>query len=622
MDLKIILKETFGFSDFRSGQEEIIKLILNKKHVLAVFPTGAGKSLCYQFPAVILPGRSVVVSPLIALMNDQTAYLNSLKISATDKTFLKTRNLSHLRSLKILAGKIHSHCRFRQNQDTLQSFLKGKVKILYISPEKLMTEKILNEFKKLPIEMFVIDEAHCISKWGAGFRPEYEQLSQLKHLFPQAVLPAFTATADKATRWDIAKKLTHSKSKIIVKGFNRPNLFLSVEPKHNWKKRLLEFLNERRGLSGIIYALSRKETERISEFLNNKGFSCKAYHAGRSAQDRQKSQDIFMTEDGMIMSATTAFGMGIDKPNIRFVVHASLPASMEDFYQEIGRAGRDGEQADTLLFYGLKDLITRRKMIQSGEEDKEYKLRENKRLDALLAYCESSDCRKKALLSYFGEVCDNCRFCDNCLSPPKRVEGTVPAQKFLSAMARTGYRFGMGHIIDVVCGIETDKVKSRRHHKLPTFGKGASHSKSFWEVFARQLISSGNINIDIEHFGALKVTESGGDILYGRKKFFYKELSLSSVVQKELKTKKANLRKEELKAEDQPLLSNLKKLRLQLAREKEVPAYIIFSDRTLIEMAILKPQSLEETLSINGVGKQKLELYGDAFLKVIKNHQK
>ena len=397
MDLRPILKENFGFSDFRPGQEEAIKLLLNKKHVLAVLSTGAGKSLCYQLPAIIFPGRTVVVSPLIALMNDQTA---------------------HLHSLKIPADKIHSHCHFKKNQATLDAFIKGEIKILYVSPEKLMTEKVLNKFQNLPIEMFVIDEAHCISKWGAGFRPEYEQLSQLKDLFPQAVLAAFTATADKSTRLDIVRKLTGNRSQIIVKGFNRPNLFLSVEPKQNWKKRLLEFLNERKGQSGIIYALSRKETVRVSEFLNDKGFLCIPYHAGQPAQVRQKSQDTFMTKDAVIMSATTAFGMGIDKPDIRFVVHTNLPASMEDFYQEIGRAGRDGQPADTLLFYGLQDLITRRKMIQYGEEDQEYKLKENKRLDALLAYCESSSCRKKSLLSYFGEDFDNCSLCDNCLTPP------------------------------------------------------------------------------------------------------------------------------------------------------------------------------------------------------------
>ena len=597
MDLKLILKDKFGFSGFRQGQEEIVKLILRKKHVLAVLSTGAGKSLCYQLPAVIFPGRTVVISPLIALMNDQTA---------------------HLRFLKIPADKIHSHCNFKHNQDTLNAFVQGRIKILYVSPEKLMTEGFLNKIQKLPIEMFVIDEAHCISKWGAGFRPEYEHLSRLKKIFPKVVLAAFTATADKATRLDIVNKLTNNTSQIIVKGFNRPNLFLSVQAKQDWKKKLLNFLNERKGMSGIIYVLSRKETLRIAEFLNKKSFFCIPYHAGLSAQARQKAQDTFMTEDAVIMSATTAFGMGIDKPDIRFVVHANLPASMEDFYQEIGRAGRDGGLADTLLFYGLKDLVTRRKMIQLGDENRAYKLRENKRLEALLAYCESSFCRKRALLSYFGEDFDNCGLCDNCLSPPRLLDGTIPAQIFLSAMARTGEYFGMLHIIDIIRGVETDKVKNKSHHKLPTFGKGRTHSKTFWEIFARQLISSGNINIDIEHFGALKITKSGKDILYGRESFFYKELISPLVLSKEQKTKKRTSEKQ--KPKDLSLFSDLKKLRLELARKKEVPAFIIFSDRTLIEMTNLKPQDLEDLQQVDGVGKQKLKLYGKAFLKIIKKH--
>ena len=595
MNLKSVLKETFGFSSFRPGQEEIVKLLLDRKHILAVLSTGAGKSLCYQLPAVVFSGRTVVVSPLIALMNDQTA---------------------HLQSLKIPADKVHSHCHFTKNQSTLSDFMTGKVKILYISPEKLMTEKVLNEFQKLPVEMFVVDEAHCISKWGAGFRPEYEQLSQLKKLFPKAVLAAFTATADRSTRLDIVKKLTGNKSQIIVKGFNRPNLFLSVEPKQSWKKRLLEFLEERRGLSGIIYALSRKETVKISEFLNSKGFLCLPYHAGQPAKVRQKAQDTFMTENAVIMSATTAFGMGIDKPDIRFIVHVSLPASMEDFYQEIGRAGRDGKPADTLLFYGLQDLITRRRMIQSGEESQEYKLKANTRLSALLAYCESSSCRKKTLLSYFGEDFENCSFCDNCLSPPKLVEGTVPAQIFLSAVVRTGQFFGMLHIINVVRGIETDRLTNKNHHKLPTFGKGADRSEDFWKLLARQLISSGNVNVDIEAFGALKVTKAGWDILYGRKKFSYKDFILPSALPKERKIKRVLTDKPQ--PTDRLLLSKLKKLRLQLAGKKEVPAFIIFSDRTLIEMANRKPQNLKEMLQINGVGAQKSALYGEDFLKIIK----
>ena len=594
MDPRVTLQKVFGFSDFRPGQEEVIQRILNKEHVLAVLSTGAGKSLCYQLPALLFSGRTVVVSPLIALMNDQTEHLNYLKVPA---------------------DKLHSHCSYTKRQNTLKAFIKGETKILYMSPEKLMNEQTLNSFKTLPIDMFVIDEAHCISKWGAGFRPEYEQLSQLKDLFPKAVLASFTATADGATRLDIVRKLTNNQSHIIVKGFGRPNLFLSVEPKRNWKKQLVEFLNQRKGLSGILYVLSRRETEQIADFLKGKGFFCIPYHAGQNAKTRREAQDTFMTENGVIMVATTAFGMGIDKPDIRFVVHINLPSSMEDFYQEIGRAGRDGKRADTLLFYGLKDLITRRKMIQSGEESQDYKLRASKRLDSLLAYCESSFCRKKSLLSYFGEDFEKCDLCDNCLSPPKLVEGTIPAQIFLSAIYRTGQYFGMIHIINVVLGIESQQVKNRGHHQLPTFGKGAEHSKHFWEMLARQLISSGSIHIDIENFGALKITKAGENILYGRKEFLYKEITAP------LKTVKADRLKPIIKMSEKPedikLLSLLKKHRLKLAREKNTPAFIIFSDRALNEMIYLKPKTLEEMSQVNGVGPQKLALYGESFLKII-----
>ena len=605
MDPKVILKQVFGFSDFRPGQEEVIKLILNKKNVLAVLSTGAGKSLCYQLPALLFSGRTIVVSPLIALMNDQTAHLNSLKIPA---------------------DKLHSHCNYAQKQNTLKAFIKGETKILYMSPEKLMNKQTLSQFKELPIDMFVIDEAHCISKWGAGFRPEYEQLSQLKDLFPKAVLAGFTATADSATRLDIVRKLTHNRSQIIVKGFGRPNLFLSVEPKKNWKKRLIEFLDQRRGLSGILYVLSRKETELLADFLKAKGFFCIPYHAGQTAQTRREAQDTFMTENGVIMSATTAFGMGIDKPDIRFVVHVNLPSSMEDFYQEIGRAGRDGQRADTLLFYGLNDLITRRKMIQSGEESLDYKLRANKRLDSLLAYSESSSCRKKSLLSYFGEDFEKCNLCDNCFSPPKLVQGTIPAQIFLSAMYRTGQCFGMVHIIDIVRGVLSPKVKNRGHHKLPTFKKGMDHSKNFWEILARQLVSSGHIHVDIENFGALKITKSGEDVLYGRKDFLYKEISIPQprLKQDKLKSQPDRLRPAipvSEKPEDIKLLLKLKKHRLKLAREKNSPAFIVFSDRTLNEMTYLKPKNLKEMSQVNGVGPQKLSLYGESFLKIIQQHR-
>ena len=600
MNVQKVLAETFGFPKFRPGQEEIVNLLLKKTNLLAVLPTGAGKSLCYQLPAVCFEGRTVVVSPLIALMNDQIAYLKSLDTSAD--TF-------------------HSHNNFRKNQAVWHSFVKGDIKILYISPERLMTEKILNDLKKLPIDMFVIDEAHCISKWGAGFRPEYEQLSELKNYFPGTVLSAFTATADRATRKDIVQKLTGGKAQIIVKGFDRPNLFLSVLPKQDWRKKLLEFLSERKGMSGIIYTLSRRETEQNSEFLNKKGYRSIAYHAGQPAKQRQESQDTFMTENGIIMLATIAFGMGIDKPDIRFVVHANLPSSVEAFYQEIGRAGRDGAPADTLLFFGLDDLMKRKRMIQEGEESQDYKIKENKRLDALIAYCEASDCRKKALLSYFDEAFGKCGNCDNCLNPPKMAEGTIPAQILLSAIIRTGEFFGSAHIIDTVRGVATDKVKQRRHDKIPTFGKGFQYSKNFWQVFVRQLISSGALVLNIERYGALTITESGKKILYGKKKFYYKALAVKPVIKEEASKAGRPADAEKIfTVKDSELFKKLKNLRLETARREKVPAFVVFSDRTLIEMSNRQPQLKEQLLKVNGVGLKKLELYGDRFLTVIREH--
>jgi len=592
------LKKSFGFSSFRPGQEEIVNLVLARENLLAVLPTGAGKSLCYQLPALCFKDRTVVVSPLIALMNDQTAYLKSLNIPA---------------------DQIHSHS--RKNQKVWEAFQNGEIKILYLSPERLMTEQMISQLKRLPIDLFVIDEAHCISKWGAGFRPEYEQLSQLKDHFPSTVLVAFTATADNATRLDIVKKLMGGKAQTIVKGFDRPNLSLSVFSKQNWKKKLLDFLNERKGCSGIIYTLSRKDTEKVSDFLTSKGFYAIPYHAGQSAKQRQDSQNTFMTESGVIMLATIAFGMGIDKPDIRFVVHINLPSSMEAFYQEIGRAGRDGEPSDTLLFFGLDDLMIRKRMIQEGEEAPEYKLKENKRLDALVAYCEASSCRKKALLSYFDEIFDRCGNCDNCLNPPKLIEGTTPAQILLSAIARTGEYFGSAHIIDIVRGISTEKVQERRHDQIPTFGKGSHYSKPFWQNFTRQMISAGEIVLNIERYGALKITDSGRSLLYGKKSFYYKELSvkakaiqISSQIEKGFSKK----RKSSQTSQNLELLKKLKKLRLEIAHKENVPAFVIFSDRTLIEMSNKPSQNKEQLLEINGVGPKKLELYGELFLKLMK----
>ena len=587
------LKQYFGFSQFRDGQEDVVAQILSRQNLLAVMPTGAGKSLCYQLPAMLLDGRTIVVSPLIALMNDQVAYLQSLNLPAE---------------------KIHSHADYNDNADIWRRFVSGEVKILYISPERLMTERMLAALEHVPVELFVIDEAHCISKWGAAFRPEYDQLSGLQHRFPNAVLTAFTATADKATRQDIVDKLTGKRAHIIVKGFDRPNLSLAVALKDGWKQRLLAFVEARKGLSGIVYTLSRRETETVAAFLSDNGHKSVAYHAGQEAHQRQQGQDRFMTEDGVVMVATIAFGMGIDKPDIRYVVHTNIPGSVEAFYQEIGRAGRDGLPADTLLIYGLDDLVKRRRMIADGDGDEAHKLRENKRLDSLLAYCEASACRKKALLAYFDESQPDCGNCDNCLNPPEMVDGTREAQILLATILGTGEYFGAVHVVSVVRGQSSDKIAQRRHDELASYGQGADQSVDFWQALIRQLLAAGKIYVDLERYGALRLTPEGQQILNGDIGFFCKKIVPRPSSQKTASARAVVAFEDPV---DQQLLARLKTLRLDLAREKNAPAYVIFSYRVLMEMVAQKPQNAAELLALNGVGPQKLEQYGALFLAAI-----
>ena len=587
------LRNIFGFSSFRSAQEELINQILDRNNLIAVMPTGSGKSLCYQLPALLFQGRTIVVSPLIALMNDQVAYLKSLNISA---------------------DTIHSHRDYDENAKTWRAFVHADVKILYTSPERLMTERILHALEKIPVDLFVIDEAHCISKWGASFRPEYQQLSRLQELFPNATLAAFTATADKTTRTDISDQLTGGSARIIVKGFDRPNLSLSVALRSGWKKKVLEFLKYKKELSGIVYTLSRKETETVAKFLNDNGFQAVSYHAGQDRDFRQISQNRFMTEPGLIMVATIAFGMGIDKPDIRFVIHTNLPGSVEAFYQEIGRAGRDGQPSDTMLIYGLDDLVKRRHMIRDNDGDEQHKLRENKRLDSLLAYCEASGCRKKALLGYFDELTDDCGNCDNCINPPEVVDGTEQAQILMSAILRTGEFFGAVHVVNVVRGISTEKIRQRNHDQIPTFGKGAELPNDFWHALIRQLLASGKIVIDLERFGALRISQEGRQIFAGEETFFCKKITS----QKAVLSSRKELRVIDIQSDqDQSLLLKLKELRLDLARQRNSPPFIIFSDRTLMDMVRVMPKTRDEMLEVNGVGPQKLEQYGDQFLKQI-----
>ena len=586
------LKQYFGFSDFRPGQKEIVQALLANKNLLSVMPTGAGKSICYQLPAMLSDYKTIIVSPLVSLMDDQVASLKSNKLPAE---------------------KIHSNCTFEENGAAWRSFSQGEAKILYVSPERLMTDRMLASLNGLGIGMFVIDEAHCISKWGAGFRPDYNDLSRLQYLFPSAVIAAFTATADEATRNDIVENLTSGNASIFVRGFDRPNLSLTVLQKTNWKQRLLEFLHSKRRESGIIYCLSRKNTETVAAYLSENGFNALPYHAGQDATVRRNSQGRFMTEEGLIMVATIAFGMGIDKPDIRFVVHANLPSSMEAFYQEIGRAGRDGASAETVIFYGLDDLFKRRRMIIQGEGDEQYKLREHKRLDTLVAYCEAATCRRKVLLTYFDDVYVECGNCDNCLNPPTLIDGTELAQMALSVISTTGEYFGTVHIVNVVRGTLTEKVLQRRHNELSNFGVGKERPKEFWQALIRQLLAAGHISVDIQRYGALRISDTGRKILSGDTVFNYKIINSKSL----LPSGKSQKSLPKIIGVNEELLAKLKVKRLDIAREKRVPAFVIFSDRSLTEMAAKRPQSESQFLDINGVGPQKLKEYGKTFLSLI-----
>ena len=593
------LREVFGFEGFRPGQEAVIEALLAGRHALTVMPTGSGKSLCFQIPALVMDGLTVVVSPLIALMQDQ---------------------VSALRLAGVAADGINSGNGKSENIAAWRRAAPGETRLLYMAPERLMTERMLAALARLPVRLFAIDEAHCISQWGPAFRPEYEDLCRLRDLFPGVPIAALTATADEVTRNDIVAKLFGGRAERFVLGFNRPNIRLAVEMKRDWKRQLGNFIARHEGESGIVYCLSRRKTEETAAMLAADGVRALPYHAGMEKEEREANQNVFMTEPGVVIVATIAFGMGIDKADVRYVFHTDLPGSVEAYYQEIGRGGRDGGPAEAHMLYGLEDIRMRRQFIEDEDAEPERKRREHKRLDALLGYCEAPACRRVALLEYFGEGTGACGNCDVCLDPSERVDGTEDARKILSAAYRSGQRFGAAHLIDILRGTGTDKIARFGHDRLPTFGVGAERGKNEWRSLIRQMVATGFLRIDIGGYGGIGITEKGLGLLRGDGEFLYREdtvIARTSAKARKAGAARGDVTEPPLAGGDTALLGALKALRLEIARERGVPAYVVFPDRTLIDMVRRRPRTEAEFAEVNGVGAAKLKEFAVPFLAAI-----
>jgi ATP-dependent DNA helicase RecQ len=587
-----ILHDAFGYASFRSGQEDIVRKLVDGKNVLAVMPTGSGKSLCYQVPALALGGLTIVVSPLVALMQDQVQSLQLAGVAAESINSAQSRD---------------------ENVVVWKRVAAGEVKLLYLAPERLMTERMISALQRLDVKLIAIDEAHCISQWGASFRPEYDMLKDLRHRFPQVPIGAFTATADEVTRRDIVTKIFGGKADVYVAGFDRPNIRLTVEPKNGVSKQLLKFLEARNGQSGIVYSLSRKSTEEWARELKTNGYRAVPYHAGLSADMRAANQNLFMTEKGVIVCATIAFGMGIDKPDVRFVFHADLPSSLDAYYQEFGRAGRDGEPAEAHMVFGAGDIQMRRQFVHQEDAGEDRKRRELKRLDALVSYCESVSCRRQSLLSYFGESIDSCGNCDACLDPQSSVDGTAEALLVIAAAGQTGQRFGSAHLTDVLRGEVTDKVTKFNHQNLGVFGTGSHVNRMHWIAVIRSMIGGGFLTVDVSGHGGLSVNEKGAALMHGKASFRHR---LPPPKLRKTQTRRV-AEAAQVSGDDDDLLQQLKRLRLKLAQARRVPPYVIFSDKTLIDMATKRPLTKWDFGEVHGVGAAKLEQFATIFLDAI-----
>ncbi len=591
-----ILRETFGYPEFRDRQEQIIAAALDGHDSLVLMPTGGGKSLCYQIPALVRDGVGVVVSPLIALMEDQVGALREAGVSAA---FLNS-------TLKPV-----------EQRSVIAALRSGELEMLYLAPERLLQAETLDLLADVPVALIAIDEAHCVSQWGHDFRTEYLGLSALKSRFPGVPRMALTATATVPTRDEIVARLDLTSPTVFVSSFDRPNIRYSVRSKTDARRQLLEFLQGHRDEAGIVYCLSRAKVESVADWLNGQGFSAVPYHAGLSNEQRATNQRRFLNEDGLIVVATIAFGMGIDKPDVRFVAHLDLPKSMESYYQETGRAGRDGEPADAWMVYGLQDVVQLRALVESSEAGEEHKRRELRKLDALLGWCEVTECRRRPLLAYFSEQLPaDCGNCDNCLMPPATFDGTDAARKLLSAVYRTGQMFGAAHVIDVLLGNATEKVERHRHERLAVFGLGKEWPAQTWRSLLRQLIVRGYVQVDHARYGALVLTDASRPLLRGEAEMRVREDARTAPSARKKSRAAAVV---DLTPEDEPLWQALRDCRKRLATEHNVPPYVIFHDATLREMLRARPDTREALLAISGVGQAKLERYGDDFLAILRN---
>lgn len=589
-----ILNSTFGYHEFRGPQAAVIDALVAGEDVLVLMPTGGGKSLCYQIPALVREGVGVVVSPLIALMQDQ---------------------VSALRELGVRAGFLNSSLSAQEMWQTELALQRGELDMLYVAPERLIQPRTLELFHQIKISLFAIDEAHCVSQWGHDFRSDYLKLELLHREFPQVPRIALTATADVRTRDEIIARLQLENAQQFINGFDRPNIQYRIAQKNNPKIQLMRFLREEQaGNSGIVYCLSRNKVEQIAEWMSSEKFTALPYHAGLPANVRQKNQERFLREDNIIMVATIAFGMGIDKPDVRFVAHLDLPKSIEAYYQETGRAGRDGEPATTLLLYGLEDVVKLRQMMAQSEGSEEFKRNEQQRLNAMLGLCEITSCRRQSLLRYFGDtLAQPCGNCDCCITPPQTWDATEAVQMALSCVYRTGQRFGAGHVIDVLRGSNNEKILSFDHHKLTTYGIGKHLSADEWKAIFRQLVARGLLDVNSDGFGGLVLNESCRAFLRGDEKISLRR-DIKAVNNS---PRRANLG-QGIEAEDQGLWNALRSCRKRLAEEQGVPPYVIFHDATLREMLEFRPLTAEQLRSITGVGESKLKRFGEEFLAVIR----